>query len=119
MVEELKLEFFLYAQNNSGGKMIIDDEAGIGPNVWIEAKNSSHANVMADIIGIYFNGCNSGIDCSCCGDRWAPAYEAHNEYHIDPYYDFSWHDTVYVHKATGGIIRIKKIEEVKLVCVQT
>lgn len=66
---EQKTKFFHFSQNNSGG--YFDFELNkITHHVIIEAKNADHANFLAEEIGLYFNGCNSGIDCSCCGDRW-------------------------------------------------
>lgn len=62
--------FFTYAQNNSGGSFDYDVDAGIAQYVIIEADNVSDANAKALNIGLYFEGCDSGIDCSCCGDRW-------------------------------------------------
>jgi hypothetical protein len=32
------------------------------------------ANSIAESIGMYFDGCSDGRDCSCCGDRWYPTY---------------------------------------------
>lgn len=60
--------FFAFHQNNSGGSFQCDDE--VTEFVIIEAKNADHANSTAEFIGIYFDGCEQGIDCSCCGDRW-------------------------------------------------
>lgn len=65
--------FFHYNQNNSGSSFIIDDNVHI--NVIIEAKSAKLADRKAQKIGIYFNGCDDGTDCECCGDRWHPAYE--------------------------------------------
>lgn len=61
--------FYHFRQNNSGGKLISDDI--VSTHVFIEAPNSRLANIVAENIGIYFNGCLDGIDCSCCGDRWS------------------------------------------------
>lgn len=60
--------FYLYNQNNSGGGFVTDD--GLAQNVIIEADNAGEADYLAVGIGIYFDGCESGGDCSCCGDRW-------------------------------------------------
>lgn len=61
--------FFTFVQNNSGG-------------VWkgyhyiiIEANSASEANELAEDNGIYFNGVNTGKDCSCCGNRWSKSWE--------------------------------------------
>lgn len=63
--------YFRYTQNNSGGSFDIDDV--VAQHVIIQAHSASEANSIAKIVGIYFNGCDEGIDCRCCGDRW---YEA-------------------------------------------
>lgn len=63
--------FYTYRQNNSGGFFIIDDEVNV--YVIIEAASAAEADSIAQDKGIYFDGCESGMDCSCCGDRWIPA----------------------------------------------
>ena len=62
--------FYTFAQNNSGGSFYCDPEAGIGYRVVVEAVDERHANALAIGIGLYFDGCESGLDCRCCGDRW-------------------------------------------------
>jgi len=66
----METKFYHFRQNNSGGSFRIDEEAGIGINVIIEGTSPSHANFRAEEIGLYFNGCDDGTDCPCCGDRW-------------------------------------------------
>lgn len=61
-------KFYHFHQNNSGGSFKINDDVAI--NVIIEATSAAQANGRAQEIGIYFDGCDSGEDCSCCGDRW-------------------------------------------------
>ncbi len=70
MKREIETKFYTYNQNNSGGSFCNDDKAGISEYVCIEALNAQDANNRAEGIGIYFDGCDSGMDCSCCGDRW-------------------------------------------------
>lgn len=61
--------FFTYNQNNSGGSF---DGAHY---IIIEADSAQSANKFAEnYTPIYFNGCDSGRDCSCCGDRWYAAW---------------------------------------------
>lgn len=67
------MSFFVYAQNNSGGSFR-HDSRGISVNVIIEAPDAHYADNRAESIGIYFDGCDSGADCDCCGDRWYAAY---------------------------------------------
>lgn len=69
-----KTRFFCYNQNNSGGAFSFDEEEGITVNVYVEAEDSDDANDRAEEIGLYFYGCDVGLDCECCGDRWMPAY---------------------------------------------
>lgn len=97
--------FYLFRQNNSGGSFEIDLKAGIGPHVWIEAESSKEANRKAEDLGIYFDGCATGIDCDCCRDRWCEVRDkdAMPEPDIDQDYDFYWHDSVYVHYANGTV----------------
>ena len=68
-------KFYQFRQNNSGGSFDHSEADGIGWLVVIEANSADHANQRAERIGLYFDGCSDGIDCSCCGDRWYPANE--------------------------------------------
>ncbi len=65
--------FFTFRQNNSGGHFVEDED--VCENVIVEAHSPEDANLRADDIGIYFDGCEQGLDCSCCGDRWNEIYE--------------------------------------------
>jgi hypothetical protein len=64
--------FYTFTQNNSGGYFK-------GPEyVIVEADSASEANYIAlnhTDSPIYFNGCRTGNDCSCCGDRWSAVWE--------------------------------------------
>lgn len=71
---EIKTKWFGFSQNNSGGLFDYDESRGITHFVIVEAVDAGHANQRAEEIGLYFDGCNSGMDCDCCGDRWYPAY---------------------------------------------
>ena len=64
--------FYTYRQNNSGGSFDTDENVSI--YVVIEASSCEDADARAENIGIYFNGCEDGRDCECCGDRWSTAY---------------------------------------------
>jgi hypothetical protein len=60
--------FYTYRQNNSGGYFV-------GPTtVIVEADNADEANQIAEANDLYFDGCSTGDDCSCCGDRWHRQY---------------------------------------------
>lgn len=65
--------FYHFSQNNSGGNFHFNEEKGITHHVIIEADNTSEANAIAEEIGIYFDGCSTGRDCECCGNRWYSA----------------------------------------------
>lgn len=60
--------FYHYTQNNSGGSFVIDQD--LAHHVIIEAHSVEDANERAESIGLYFDGCETGVDCDCCGDRW-------------------------------------------------
>lgn len=64
--------YFAFSQNNSGGGFHRDEN--YGEYVVIAAKDADHANDRVQEIGVYFNGCDSERDCSCCGDRWYAVY---------------------------------------------
>ena len=57
--------FYEFRQNNSGGSF-----SGPAISVIVEADSASEANDIAESKGVYFNGCDDGSDCECCGDRW-------------------------------------------------
>ena len=63
-------KFFTFNQNNSGG--VFD---GPAMYVIVEAINAKHADQVAEQYGVYFNGCESGTDCHCCGDRWSRTWD--------------------------------------------
>lgn len=62
------MKFYLFNQNNSGGSFVVDDK--LCHRVIIEASNTKEAIDIAEKLGVYFDGCSSGQDCDCCGDRW-------------------------------------------------
>lgn len=64
-------KFYLFNQNNSGGTFVIDENAGIGFCVVVEAENEEQAISRAENIGLYWDGVADEIDCECCGDRWS------------------------------------------------
>lgn len=65
--------FYTFNQYNTGGRFIFNKE--VTHFVIVEADNAEVANLFAEEIGLYWNGCRSGQDCSCCGDRWHPTDE--------------------------------------------
>lgn len=64
-----KTKFYSFGQNNSGG--FWKDPA---IQLIIEASSYSEAEKIAYDYGVYFNGCDEGIDCECCGDRWSTSW---------------------------------------------
>lgn len=64
------MAFYEFIQNNSGGSFDFDEDRGITHCVLVEAESVNAAISKAEEIGIYFYGCDAGIDCECCGDRW-------------------------------------------------
>jgi hypothetical protein len=64
----IETRFFAYGQNNSGGGFDLTDN--VTHWVIIEAVDAAEANAKLEHLGGYFNGCKSGRDCRCCGDRW-------------------------------------------------
>lgn len=77
--------FYCFVQNNSGGSFDADTERGISHYVIIEAHSATVANKLAEAIGLYFDGCRNGRDCSCCGDRWSEVCEQDATVHPEVY----------------------------------
>lgn len=75
-------KFYQFRQNNSGGSFSYP-----AINVIVEALDVNHANSIAENNGVYFNGCDSGQDCDCCGDRWYPQYNESNATNSPMVYD--------------------------------
>lgn len=73
------MAFYNFHQNNSGGGFDFNEAVGITYNVIIEADDAAHANYLAERIGLYFDGVETGWDCDCCGDRWYRAGEWDDE----------------------------------------
>lgn len=66
--------FFEISQNNSGGSFHVDDK--VCHRLFIEADGVEDAISKAEDLGCYWDGCDSGYDCPCCGDRWHQPYSA-------------------------------------------
>jgi hypothetical protein len=124
----MKTKYYTFRQNNSGGSFDIEHDRGISIAVIIEAETADQANNRAESIGLYFDGCDKGMDCECCGDRWyrADEYDGKNEPEIYgtklieiPEYKIrnpdntkrGWHvDRGYVHMLDGTIKAMETIE---------
>ena len=46
----------------------------IAHRLYIEAESEKDATRKALNMGVYFNGVDDDVDCSCCGDRWYQNY---------------------------------------------
>lgn len=66
----MSLQWYNFRQNNSGGSF---DSPAI--NVLVQAPSGGLANALAETVGVYFDGCESGRDCPCCGDRWSSLWD--------------------------------------------
>jgi hypothetical protein len=64
----MKTQFYEISQNNTGGSFITDDK--LCHRLFIEAESSDEAVSIAEDLGCYWDGCDTGNDCPCCGDRW-------------------------------------------------
>jgi hypothetical protein len=56
-------------QNNSGGSFDVDKK--ICHRLFVEAVSENDAVLKFENLGVYWDGVDSGIDCSCCGNRWS------------------------------------------------
>jgi len=65
--------YWIYEQRNVRAVYNVDPQKGLSAIVFIQAPNAAIADLKAKTIGIYFDGVSTGIDCPCCGDRWARA----------------------------------------------
>lgn len=61
------MSFYEFRQNNSGGSW-----QAPAIQLYVEADTPFDANRIAQEEGVYFDGCATGEDCGCCGDRWYP-----------------------------------------------
>lgn len=71
--------FFTFNQNNSFGSFDYDEERGIVDYVIVEADSVEDAVKRAEKVGLYFDGCEKGVDCPCCGDRWYAPWDDGSE----------------------------------------
>lgn len=101
--------FWEFNQNNTGGKFHEDAKRGIAHYVIVEAKTVDEASARAQDIGIYYDGCRDGRDCSCCGDRWHEPWGDGNELpsiygrEVKPGQPRGQHDTHWMDGAEGYI----------------
>lgn len=61
------MKWYIFRQNNSGGKWK-------GPSVvYVQAKDADEANDLAVESGVIYFDNECRIDCECCGPRWTEA----------------------------------------------
>lgn len=83
----METKFYQFNQNNSGGSFVVNNE--LCHRLFIEASIYKEALDKALELGVYFDGCSTGEDCSCCGDRWYHADEVNLSYYKDKGYTVS------------------------------
>ena len=64
-------KLYVFQQNNTFGTF----DAGVGHTVLAEALTREEACARAQTVGVYFNGCATGRDCDCCGNRWEEPWD--------------------------------------------
>jgi hypothetical protein len=104
--------WYRFRQNNSGGSFVINDKVAV--EVFIDAEDYIEANYKATRLGIYFNGCETGYDCPCCGDRWSQQYDYSSLNDEGDFTDIHayleetsrWRDTAYVYFMSGEVLKI-------------
>ena len=113
MERTINTKYYQYIQNNTGGGYTMSEKQGIAQYVIVEAISASHADARAEDIGLYFNGCENGEDCQCCGDRWYEAREYNAadtpmiyEQTVQDYIDKNKGECCYIHYLDGSFERI-------------
>lgn len=107
------LRWYLFNQNNSGGRF--ERDLYVDERVFVQAYSAEEANEIAEGLGIYFDGCSDGRDCSCCGDRWYPVWDNTQGLEVPTIYgdvldtdcfevERSAKTTVVLHDYAGGIM---------------
>lgn len=64
-----ELKYYTFDQNNSGGSFVIDEAAGVGEIVVIQAYSEATAIARLHAIGDRVDG--FWDFCECCGERWS------------------------------------------------
>ncbi len=110
----MKTKYYTFNQNNSGGGFEKDQKSGIGVAVIVEALDVDHAIQRAEKIGIYFDGCERGLDCRCCGDRWYRPWEDDGDEEPSIYGKSVYEETrspyredAFIHRLDGTIEHVK------------
>ena len=81
------VKYYTFYQNNSGGRFYTDDKLKEYVVIQAPPPDAEYANFLAERLGIYFGGVDSGRDCACCGNRWYRTNErdGHETPHIYSY----------------------------------
>ena len=103
METEQKMGFFEITQNNSWWGFDVDDK--LCHRMIVEAKDISFAKDILEWYWVYFNWCDSWIDCECCGDRWSEDSidevnidEIKKDWYMVELYDSPWVEKDYSEK---------------------
>lgn len=86
-----RTKFYEFNQNNSGGSFITTQD--LAHRVIIEANSSNEADIIGENLGMYWDGCSTGNDCPCCGDRWYSG----SEINIEEWKEKGYPANVYTH----------------------
>ncbi len=94
------MKLYEYRQINTRGFYIDPCEL-----LYVEAETSDGADIIAQSIGIYFDGIVNDSDCDCRGDRWDRASER-DSYSTDKLYDIinNMRNTVPAGETARGMI---------------
>lgn len=110
------MPYFDFRQNNTGGDFV-HTRGRLSVVVIVEADSPEEANDRLVSLGGYFDGCDDGFDCACCGDRWYRAWSNDGtaeptvygepvEKYLNGDYVIPWvapNPHVYVHHADGRV----------------
>lgn len=78
----LKTKFYVFRQNNSGGKFYQNED--VGHYVFIEALDYKHANAIFSDLNSYKENW-----CECCGKRWDYLYDESDSIEEIGFYDYT------------------------------
>ena len=104
-------KFYTSSQNNSGGYFMLNEAAGIGHYVIIEANSPQQAkNRLAEITEGFTEY------CECCGERWMDYFDEEDGMEVPMVYNESAEDfiksksgrIVYIHRLDGSIEKVEK-----------
>jgi hypothetical protein len=103
---EAIMKWFRFHQNNSGGEYVIDEQIGIGHEVWVEATDHEEANEKGSSLGLF------GLPyCGCCGERFYSALKWDGEDAPKIAESSDWHrsrygeDITFLHYADGRMVK--------------